>query len=275
MLEKEQMEENDIDFVDDEEYGYIASDLTKTLQLEGRTKMCSYYRDMNNDTIQPQLLPTYAEGDIIPTSEMTIQAYFDKGVGVFAEEIWGTRNDSKEYTKVVETLGLDTYYEDRAVDFSGPEMNGTVTKMLDDIGCSTEGMEYQEIDIQVNPLTVVYNTALSREENEELISRYFEVLSSLGRLFEGTVENFFSYHKRDLIECFGGKDQLLEFINTEFFLDDKSRSELEQDIRSYSPQEIVDGINVRQGELDAIIGETADISKGILDKENNDTPMYE
>ncbi len=265
MLEEGKIQGNGYDLVESEGCGYIASDLSKPLTLDGRTKICLLKEDLNNARfIRPELLPTFKPNDVIPTVEMSVYAYSDDG---FYREIGGADNSGSYLKQTKEALGITDYPAYTKVDGNNPVI-AEMFKEQQELGYSIDDLKTDEAEVQITPYTIVYSTALSQEENEMLLTGYFGALQKeLGELAYTTeIFNFISYHRDDLITCLKGKEHLIDFVKGQWDLGQEGIDDLVEDLSRYSPEEIVDGIDVRQGELDAIIGETA----GILNEKNNE-----
>lgn len=276
MLTEEQKNKNGCNIVKNEQYGYIVDDLSKTLTLEGRTKMCSYYRDLNSDETYSQLAPTYGPNDVIPTSEIAIQPYMAQSNGDFYKVIFSANNASTEFIQIVEKLGINDY-EDCVVDFSNPEIKEIVSQILEQIEYSPIKV-YDEIDVQFTPLSIVYSTSFSKEVNEEVLKKHFEVVKSLETASISYVEEFISYHKNDLIECFKGRENLVEFITSNCGLETEVATNLiekiNQETISHTPNEVADmaeKVGLTKGDVDGVSNEMVG-EKGKVDpsKEDND-----
>lgn len=213
--------------------------------------------------ISPKLLYTFRPDEAIPTVEMAVHAYTNDG---HYRNLCRTDNSTPYLNRTKEALGITDYSAYTVVDGNNPE----IVKMFkeeQELGYSIDDLKTDEAEVQITPYTIVYSTALSQEENEMLLTGYFDALRELGA-FDYTTEisNFISYHRDDLITCLKGKEHLIDFVKGQWDLGQEGIDDLVEDLSKYSPQQIVDGINVRQGELDTVMEETA----GILNEKNNE-----
>ncbi len=201
------------------------------VRLQGKTKMATLFE--NYGRYHTQLCPTYGPDDEIPVFEIDI-------MNSDGEIIWSGMNNSQEFFDLADQVWPDCgiYYDS--------EVQKKMEKAL--------GAEGEKLSLQTNPLVMVYSTALPPEVNKELLYSYFDTVEQLETVSETHIEDFISYHKRDLIECLGGKEQLVEFIKTMPGLE--GIDELIKEVNEYTPSEIANGINPTQSEMDAVIAET-------------------
>lgn len=276
MLTEEQIKEIGFDLELDDRYGYIVKDwFKKTCRLNGNTKMCSYDRFLGNSFQKSSLLQTYHQGDEIPTAEISVQAYMDNAEDSAKYEfLSGAFNVSPEFKKLIENLGISNY-EDCVINFSDSANPEFITKMFAENNLSIKDQFSDKLDVQINPLTMVYSTALPKEINEQLITEYFSIIESLDESY-GVEDkfNFISTHRNDLMKCLGGREQLIEFVKGQWDLGKELIDELVDELNQYTPEEIMDGIDVRQGEMESIVSETNKISKESPDKGNNENDIF-
>ncbi len=271
MLTEEQIKEMGFDLELYGEYGYVVKDWSKkTCRLNGNTKMCSYNRFLGNNFQKSELLPTYHPGDEIPTAEISVQAYMDNAAERAEYELLsGAFNNSPEFKQLIENLGISNY-EDCVINFSDSANPEFITEMFAENDLSIRDQFSNKLDVQINPLTMVYSTALPKEINEQLITEYFNAIYSLDDSYEVKDKfNFISIHRNDLIKCLGGKDQLIEFVKGQWDLGQELIDELIDSLSQYSPEEIAENIDIGQGEIDSIITETSVLSKENDEKEND------
>ncbi len=206
----------------------------KPLKLPGKTKMASFFEKYGQ--IHTQLESTYEQNDEIPIFRLSI-------MNSDGEIIWSEENNSPEFMQ----LGEELNWGDDGMDLYTPEGREKIAEALN--------IKDEEIYCSLDFLVMAYSTALPPKVNRELLSKYFDAVSELETVSETHVQEFISCHKQDLIECFGGKEQLIEFIKSMPGL--KGISELIKEVEDYSPQEIIDSINPPQGLMDEVIAETA------------------
>lgn len=272
MLTEKQIKEMGFDLELDDKYGYVVKDWFKTTcKINGNTKMCSYDRFFGNNFQKSELLPTYHSGDEIPTAEITVQAYMDNAPERAEYKLLsGSLNTSPHFKELIENLGISNY-EDCVINFSDSANPEFITKMFAENDLSIKDQFSDKLDVQINPLTMVYSTALPKEINEQLITEYFSAIESLDDSYEVEDKfNFISTHRNDLMKCLGGREQLIEFAKGQWDLGQELIDELVDELNQYTPEEIMDGIDVRQAEMKSIVSETNKISKESPDKGNNE-----
>ena len=141
-----------------------------------------------------------------------------------------------------------------------------------------KGEIIDEIDEQEDEqLYFAYSVGLPVEANKRILEHYFKDSENTEEGYDD-VSNFIDYHLSDLMNCLGGKNELIQFIKeNKCCLEphiqgvfDKYLEHLSiaidnvikhQEEHSYTPLKIAEGINPREGELEEVINETEELAR--------------
>lgn len=126
-------------------------------------------------------------------------------------------------------------------------------------------------------LYFAYSVGLPLEANKRMLECYFKDSENTEKGYDD-VSNFIDYHLIDLMDCLGGKNELIEFIKEnkcclephiqgvfDRYIEHLSIA-IDKEIKykeehAYTPLEIAEVIDTREGEIEEVINETNEIAR--------------
>lgn len=254
------------------------------VKLEGRTliagKFAMTYDKMTFEHKNPDIITIPIKpGRSIPTQKIHIIYTNKKGELRSSEDIMNT---DEKFDKLATTESKYIVCDDKIILESDPNFTEYVTS--NNSMSNEETMDFNEKSKKVISNNIlVYNTELPAETNKKLVEAFLDTYIFQCLTPGYGIQSFVDLRLIDLVNCFKGKEQLINFVREQVerhrisdeildrYIDNLSNKIDEaREKKGFKPSDIAEGIDPTQGEIESVEAETVERATPENEKKEKD-----